>query len=270
MKKILAATAAVMLCLSVGCGKKTSKASEKDAGETTSASAEITTEALTGEPDPLFVTTTAVQTTASGSVKTTTTTASTGSSAKPVQPDPLGGGVFKLNEDGAVVFSEDSSSQEDTVLISAAQTLFESACRTEWKYTVGCPYELDPADYVENEFGWQYHRIKNDSIKSMDDLRADYNKVFSGRYPDQLSDIYVEENGSVYAMEAARGRDLYYTDSRITGIKSKSDDEIVFTVENNYTGTDFEPDKPVTQTEEFSVIIDNNGTWKVGQFRLPY
>ena len=270
MKKILAASTAVLLCLSAGCGKKTSKASDKDTGEVTSASAEITTEAITGEPDPLFVTTSAVQTTTSVSVKTTTTTAATGSSAKPVQPDPLGGGVFKLNEDGAVVFSEDSAAQDDTVLISAAQTLFESACRTEWKYTVGCPYELDPADYVENEFGWQYHRIKNDSIKSMDDLRADYNKVFSSRYPDQLSDIYVEENGSVYAMEAARGRDLYYTDSRITGIKSNNDDEITFTVENNYTGSDFEPDNPVTKSEEFSVIIESDGTWKVGQFRLPY
>lgn len=270
MKKIIAAAAAVMLCLSAGCGKKTSKASESDTAETTSASAETTSVEAESQTEASSSTDTDIQTTSSGAVSSDTVTTTAGSSEKPVQPDPLGGGVFKYNEDGAVVFTEDPASQEDTVLISAAQALFESACRTEWNYTVGCPYELDSEDYVENEFGWQFHRIKDADISSMDDLRADYNKVFSGRYPDQLSEIYTESNGSVYAMDAARGRDLYYTDSRITGIKSRSDDEIVFTVENNYTGSDFEPDKPVTEKEEFSVVIESDGTWKVGQFRLPY
>ena len=147
MKKILAAAAAVMLCLSAGCGKKTSKASESDTAETTSASAETTSVEAESQTEASSSTDTDIQTTSSGAVSSDTVTTTAGSSEKPVQPDPLGGGVFKYNEDGAVVFTEDPASQEDTVLISAAQALFESACRTEWSYTVGCPYELDSEDY---------------------------------------------------------------------------------------------------------------------------
>ena len=273
MKKILAAAAAVMLCLSAGCGKKSSEASESTPAETSSASAaeETSTEAAALQSAPSSTTVTGSQTTtALTTVTPENTTSTVTTDGASVQPDPSGSGVFSINSDGAVVFSEDPSQQDDNVLITAAQLLFENACKTEWDYTVSCPYELDPGDYVENDFGWQYHRIKSSDITTMDDLRADYHKIFSESYPDQLSELYVEENGGVYALNAARGRDLYYIDSRITRIISRKDDEIVFAVDNNYSGSDFEPDKPVTEKEEFSVVIEDNGTWKVSEFVLPY
>ena len=60
----------------------------------------------------------------------------------------------------------------------------------------------------------------------------------------------------------------YYSASKITDIQSKTDDEIFFTVENYYDGSDFGDDS-YSETDTFSMVLEN-GTWKAGQFTLPY
>ena len=153
-------------------------------------------------------------------------------------------------------------------MISAAQRLFDSACQTYWKFLINCPYDLDYSDYVENDFKWQFYRITNSDIHSMADVERDFNKVFSSRYPNNLSTNYRESNGSVYALNGERGAHLYYSASKITGIDSRTDDEIIFTVENYYDGSDFS-DEAYSETDTFSMVFED-GIWKVGKFTLPY
>ena len=100
-------------------------------------------------------------------------------------------------------------------MMSAAQKLFESACQTYWKFLINCPYDLDYSDYVENDFKWQFYRIKNPDVHSMADVERDFNKVFSSRYSNDLSANYRESNGSVYALNGERGAHLYYSASKI-------------------------------------------------------
>ncbi|MBP5378352.1 MAG: hypothetical protein J6Y64_02285 [Ruminococcus sp.] len=257
MKKIIALMAAAALTAgAVSCGKKAGTATQQPKPKTTEAAA-------TTDPDSAE-TTTAVTT----AEKTTTTSAVTTQSAT-AQPDPLGGGAFEYNEAGAVVFSEDSSKADDKTLIAAAQALFESACRTEMQYTVGCPFEVDYDDHIENSLSWCFYRITDSNIHSVSDVMNEYHKVFSDRYPDQLASLYMDSNGSAYALCGNRGSDIYYSSSKVTAIKSKSDDEIVFTVENYYDGTDY-GDESYTETEDFSVVIGSDNVWKVGNFNLPY
>lgn len=270
MKKLIAAVIAFTAIFSAftACGKK--KKTEDPSSSTALAGS---TEAIEGEnrqPDPLASTEPADATEEASKTEAVSSTEEPTESVTASQVDPLGGGAFEYNADGAVVFQGDLNNAPDRLLISAAQALFESACRTEWRYTVDCPYSIDKDSYIENSFGWRFYRITNSSVSSFDDVKNDYRKVFSGKYPDQLADYYKEQNGAVYALNGARGSDLYYSVSKITAIESKTDDEIFFTVEHYYDGSDYDGSKPYTETETFSAVIGSDGVWKAGKFRLPY
>lgn len=280
MKRFFSALIAVSAVLTIaGCGKGDSpKKSSENSPETStgSSTSEIQT---TGQPDPLDPAGKTTTTAPKNSEKTTTTTSAGTTDASQnaakqegttVQPDPLENDSFSYNDDGAVIFEEDSGDKDEEILIAAAQALFESACTTQWNFTVGCPYETDPDDFIETDFNWCFYRILDSNITSLSDVENDYYKVFSRRYPNNLSEIFIDGGGSVYALNAARGADIFYTGSEITEIQSNNGDEIFFTVENHYSGTDVDGSAPYTTTDTFSIVIESDGSWHAGQFRLPY
>ena len=258
MKKILSIIAVSAIAISaVSCGEKTGKSPNTAKKKPT----EATTQTETTD------TTTTVTTTAKTTTKAVTTTVVT--TVKTTQADPLGGGAFSYNEDGAVVFEADKDKADDRTLIAAAQALFESACNTQMSFTVGCPFDVDYNDIAQNDMGWSFYRITDSKIKSFSDMEKEYFKVFSSRYPcAELSKLYLEKDGSLYALCGNRGGNIFYSSSKVTEIKSKSDDEIVFSVDNFYDGSDY-GDESYTETDDFSVVIEN-GVWKAGQFVLPY
>lgn len=267
-----------VLCLSAGCGKKASIASSTLSSETPTAPVSASEEIIT-QSDPLAPTTetlqqqdtTAVVSDAAGSVETTNSQPTeTAAEEEQQQLDPLANSAFSYDENGAVVLKKDISELDEAELLSAGQALFQSACRTEWSYTVGCPYELDNEDFIENDFGWQYHRILAPDVSSYSDVLRDYHKVFSDTHEDQLADLYIEKDGAVYALSAARGQDLYYTASKVTSVKERNMNEIVFSVESFYSGSDMSPDTPTSKTNDFSAVIGSDNKLYAGQFVLPY
>ncbi|MBQ3886126.1 MAG: hypothetical protein II656_00175 [Ruminococcus sp.] len=266
-----------VLCLSAGCGKKASIASSTLSSETPTAPVSAAEEIIT-QSDPLAPTTeapqqqdtTAVVSGAAGSVETTNSQSTETATEEEQQLDPLANSAFSYDESGAVVLKKDISELDEAELLSAGQALFQSACRTEWSYTVGCPYELDNDDFIENDFGWQYHRIITPGISSYSDVLRDYHKVFSDTHEDQLADLYIEKDGAVYALSAARGQDLYYTASKVTSVKERNMNEIVFSVESFYSGSDMSPDTPTSKTNDFSAVIGSDNKLYAGQFVLPY
>ncbi|MDE5860700.1 MAG: hypothetical protein K2H28_00720 [Ruminococcus sp.] len=204
---------------------------------------------------------------------TTAETVATITETLPVetQPDPLGAGAFAYDEDGAVQFSAETESNDDQTLISAGQALFESACQTEWNFTVGCPYAINDGRVIKNDYDWVYYQITDEKIHTLNDVKNDYYNVFSDRYPhEDLDMLYTERDGNVYAMNGKREMNAYYSMSRITGIESRTNDEIFFTVEHQFEGTDQNPNAPYSENDTFSVVISPDGKWKAGKFRLPY
>ncbi|MBR6792253.1 MAG: hypothetical protein IKM49_03925 [Ruminococcus sp.] len=180
------------------------------------------------------------------------------------QPDPEAPATEPAEE---IIVPADA---DDNTVLSEAQKLFEMACDTEWKFHVGCPYKLDPTQYVTNNFGWEFYLVTDSGINSVADVEQDYYKVFSESYGNDLSELYMEKNGRVYALDGARGGDIYYTGSKITEIKSRTDTEIFFTVENYYSGDDFTGEGAYTEKTEFSAVIGKDGAWRAGEFTLPY
>lgn len=204
-----------------------------------------------------------VEATESTSAETTESTTATEVPSEDESSAPV------TDANGAVNFKITKNTSEDK-LISAAQTLYESSCKTSWNYSVGCPYELNYENYIEDDLGWQYYQINDSRIKSMQDVEKDYNKIFSSEYTNNLSETYKEQDGKVYALDALRGSDPYYTGSKVVGVKERGDDEIVFSVENYYSEDDRTGEENITRTADFSVVISSDGNWRTGTFTLPY
>lgn len=264
--KKLAITIAVaaVLCLSVGCNSVVSKSSSTDDNSVAQSADENSNEAeKPHQPDPLEPTK-APET--EESEAETKAPEDTSAPAEEATADPN----FNVDTDkyGAVSFKP-SPDATNAQLIKAGQTMFETACEYDWKFHVGCPYPLDYQTYVENDLGWQFFLVTDPNIKSLADVEADYFHVFSESNGSDLDELYVEKNGRLYALDGARGTDVFYESSVITSVKERTVGKVVFTVENNYSGDDF-GDTPHTETDEFIVEIDDSGSWKVTKFALPY
>lgn len=269
MKKINAALIISTLVFAVaaalvGCAGK-GKVSESPASQPESSSTEELSETSEEEtqPDPLAPKET--EPTAEPSAETSTSATEPSESATDTQepvPEPV------TDENGAVIL--DVTGASDSELIAAAQSMYETACETSWKYHVGCPYTLDYSSFVENGMGWQFYLVTDEGINSLADVEEDYYKVFSSSYGNDLSEIYLEQDGRLYALSGERGADIFYTGSKVTGISGRSDSEIIFTVENYYSGDDMRGEGDVTETGEFSAVIAPDGSWRAGKFTLPY
>ena len=279
MKRYIACAAAAFALLSAfsGCGKSSSSNSESLKG------ADFQTEVGTLQPDPL-----ASSTTESSAEKVTSATSEPETGEETAEADdshnagkdadekaaalnevdPLGGGAFSFDENGAVVF-EDYEDAEERTLMAAAEKLFQSACDTEWKFKFSMPFETDNNSYIENEFGWRFYLVTTPGINSLADVENEYNKVFSSKYPNTLSENYVEKDGRVYGFSGGRGADIFYSASKVTAVKSITPDEIFFTVTNYYDGSDRDANAPYQEEADFSAVIDENGVWHAGVFKLP-
>lgn len=185
------------------------------------------------------------------------------------QPDPLDS-ASSYDENGMPESDQNLAESDDRRLIAVGQSLFETACDFQWKFTVGCPFEIDMDSTVQNGFGWTYYKITDSDIHSLADIENIYYGVFSDRYPNEdLKMLYLDFEGDVYALNGQREMNPYYSISKIKDIQSRTDDEIIFTVENYFEGTDMNPDEPYSETETFSMVTYDNKI-RIGQFRLPY
>lgn len=280
-KTVIAFLATAILISGYGCEKKSENNNNSDISESP-----VSSESATLQPDPEAVkassatsttktttsSTVTAKTTETTSVISTTVSSTTNTTVNEEfsQPDPLGAGAFSYDENGALQFDEEPQTDNEQLMMSAGQALFESACRTQWLYTVGCPYSLDMNSTAQNGFGWTYYKITDENIHSFADIENDYYEVFSDRYPNEdLKMLYLELDGAVYALNGQREINPYYSVSKIVDIQSQTNDEIFFTVENHYEGTDISPNEPYSEKDTFSMVISENKI-RAGQFKLPY
>ena len=267
MKKYLLAVVTLLLFSSCSTVGKVPANSDlqffSESGEDISTTSSVST-------DIVVTTSTASETSSSETTTSSVTETETDTDTEVSETETTSSQPASYDENGAVVIENDPAEKSDEELIDIAGMLFESACKTQWQYTVGCPYTLDTAKYVTNDLGWQYYLITQDGINSMSDIENDYYKVFSDRYPNELSEVYMESGGRVYALNGERGSNIFYANSEITSLDSRSDDEIFFTVTNNYTGSPYDDTGSYTDTAEFSMVLGDDGVWRAGKFRLPY
>lgn len=278
MKKFLTVSVIIALaCTFSACGDKNDESSLSLPENSISSSSGSVQNDISGntEPEPAeteqvteSVTTTekvTEQTTAEiTALETTVKTTAVTASAPAVTES-----VIENTDNGGIVFDVPVEEKSDDELISAGQELFNSACETEWNYTVGSPYELDMSRTAPNQFGWDCYLVTSEGINSLADVRADYHKVFSESYADNLDEVFTEADGRVYCLNGARGADIFYEKSVVSSVNARSESEISFTVINYFSGDDF-GNEAYTREEDFIISIDSDGAWRVSKFRIPY
>lgn len=251
-----------------GCKKVKSDTSPADVDESSDEYYNAANESIPDEqtqPDPLDVT--AAPTTKEEEQTSTEAESSTASEEETTAESEKADETV-IDANGAVKLKV-TDSVSDAQLLTAGQIMFDSACKTNWNYHVGCPYDLDYQTYTENELGWQFYLITDPRINSFADIENDYFKVFSSAVGSDLNELYLEKDGKVYAMDGGRGSDIFYDKSVVSAVKQRSGNEIVFTVDNYFSGNDY-GDSPYVEKEDFSVIVSDDGSWRAGTFKLPY
>ncbi len=256
-KHILTVIAAAMLCGLASCGDKVTSES---AGQKTT---QPTTEAAAAtEAAPEAEVTTAAE---EATAPATTTNAAVQPASAPEGADLS---VFHNNGSGAVVFDAPAGDQSEATLIAAAQLLYDSAHQTALRFSIGCPYSIDQNNCIEGSYGWQYYLVTQEGINSVADVKADYHKVFSDKYPDDINLTYWDGDGGVYCLCGQRGTNIEYVKSEVVSYDGKTDDELFFTVCDYYDASAW-GDGPYTENRTFSAVIDPDGTWRAGTFTLP-
>lgn len=250
MKRITALFAALLMLSATACSdKKDTESGESPASPAVTDAADMENIEITTKAEESAETTVSI--TAAENSTETETTAETSEGLTFPEDDPE--------------FEE----KLDDEVIAAAQLLFEKACETEWKFTVGSPYSLDTSEYITNEYDWQYCLVTDEGINSLDDVRADFHRVFSESYEDTLDELFREKDGRVYCLNGARGSDIFYESSEITEITGRSDGEIRFKVVSYYNGENFGIESYIKETE-FVIVRESNRAWRVSEFKLPY
>lgn len=263
MKKFLTiALLTSIICTFSACSGGNSESSLQSSSE----SIIETSEAVQSETTESAAEQSAASETAAEEVRTTAVTTETVSETTAVTTSE---NYSQIDASDGIVLNEPVDETSDEELIAAALALFESACKTEWDYTVGSPYEIDMNQTAPNQFGWDCYLVTTEGINSLADVRADYHKVFSENYADTLDEVFTEANGHVYCLNGARGADIFYSKSVVTSVNSRSESEISFTVQNSYSGDDF-GNEPYTSDDEFVISVDSDGAWRVSKFRMPY
>lgn len=264
MKKIFTLTAALaLMCVMTSCGDK-----KDDKSQSESSIPEITTTETTAETTAKNADTTQAETVSTKSETSASTEKSVNTSVTTaVETD--NSPTFRESEEGGIIFEAPAENSDDSTLIAAAQQLFDKACETEWNFTVGSPYEVDQNVSVKNSYGWDCYLVTSDGINSLDEVRLDYHKIFSENYEDHLDEVFTEYDGRVYCLCGERGSDIFYIDSKITAINSRSENEISFTVTDSYSDDDLGNGSCVKE-REFVISLDSDGAWRVSKFILPY
>lgn len=145
--------------------------------------------------------------------------------------------------------------------INLAQSDYAKAKSSYERYVYQGAYSLDDSDSFMTDSGNEAIKITDPSITSIEDVISDYDKVFSEKYENPIPLHYFERNGSVYFEQTDRGEDSTYISTKITDVKSVSNDEIVFNAQSSYSDGR-------TLNSDFS-LVNSGGTWKIGKFELP-
>ncbi|MBR3283421.1 MAG: hypothetical protein IKI56_09035 [Ruminococcus sp.] len=157
-------------------------------------------------------------------------------------------------------------------VLDQAIKIYEEALRRYQNYGPE-GLDLNIAEGTSQQFdsgnsGWLIYNVN--SIEEINDM---YHEFFSDRYPEndiRNSGMLFEENGNVYLRPVGKGSNILFRSTEVSEVLYQSDDEIFFIVDNNYDDLDFDGTAKWTEKTLFSVVVQPDGSWKVGKFTVPY
>ncbi|SEH79031.1 PASTA domain-containing protein [Ruminococcus flavefaciens] len=164
---------------------------------------------------------------------------------------------------------------ENSELIAKAQNFYEEAIKADCKFGRSAPqyFNIDTMNCFSTAEGRTLSYVYDITLE---ELRAQYHETFSDRYAENDATIdkwYSVNDGKLCWLTGNPGVDLYLESAKVTEVQRQTDEEIFFTVERHYSDfrhVDIDGSfEPYTETDDFSVVIQPDGSWKVGKFHNP-
>ena len=158
-------------------------------------------------------------------------------------------------------------------VFNKAKEFYDKALKYYYNFgPEGC-LNLEIAEGIAQQFedgsaGWL---IKN--VNSIDEINDMYHEFFSDRYPEndiRKSNYVFEKDGHVYMRPSGKGSNILFQSTELSDVLYQKDDEIFFTVNNNYSEVEFGGNTTWTEKLLFSVVIQPDGSWKVGKITCPW
>lgn len=155
----------------------------------------------------------------------------------------------------------------DAELLNKAKESYENAKNKYFDILLKTSYNLNYDKLIMDENGVEYYQVENEEIKSLKDVKNDFYKVFDESYFVDFSGRYIEKDSQLWAADIGRGLNRFYKYTEISGIKSKSESEVVFKALSYYE-SDEDGVSSYSKEDEFKLVYKNN-QWLVSGFVYP-
>ncbi len=268
MKRVLCIMAAVVLMSAAGCSSE-SEEEKKSELETVAAntSQETYDEAASGTA---IESGTEMQSSAPVTTQNTTAQTQTDNNESIISTDTEN--VIQtdgVEEDLQSVVTDDAGENDsiisesnvmtDIEWLALGQEYYMQGCETAFRYL--CTGSEFPFDRENLEIIDRTYFLT--TCASFDEATAGYYDLFSKVYhASDFDDILLEQDGRLYAVRGARGMDITYLSSEVDSVASVSEEEVCFKVIVQYQEEEV--------TTDFSLVLDDDGVWRIGEFTLPY
>ncbi len=195
-------------------------------------------------------------------------------------PDDADLSAMHIDENYAIVFDKPVEEQSDATLMTAAKPLHLIACGVGYAIDAGWYPWVEYMDYdtrlPESEYNVSdypksvyeddppgFYLITN--VNTKEEAIAESYKTFSDKYPypEKLDRLMKEYDGRLYGKNGGieRFEDENYRGSDIISYDGRDGNEFRFTVSDHYDGYD--------EDREFTVVMGDDGAWRIGKYTLP-
>lgn len=150
--------------------------------------------------------------------------------------------------------------------LEKAQTMYETAAKINFQYL--CSSQVFQYDF-SNVHPEDANCYLIPAYTTIEEATKPYYEVFTKKsHASDFEGILLEADGKLYGRAGDRGADITYQGAKVTTLTDVTETTLTFEVALTYSEPDDETNT-ITRTNTFT-LYEEDGTWKVDTFTMPY
>jgi hypothetical protein len=147
--------------------------------------------------------------------------------------------------------------------VAQAQQMYEKAAQTYYTYLCSSSgFTYDTEDTIADDY------VRITSCDTLEDAEAPYYAVFAkSAHASDFDGMLEMSEDKLYGRMGDRGADISYVSSAVTALTASTSSQLTFAVTSSYE--DPEDGSASTKEDTFTLVLED-GSWRVGQFTMPY
>ena len=147
--------------------------------------------------------------------------------------------------------------------VAQAQQMYEKAAQTYYTYLCSSSgFTYDTEDTIADDY------VRITSCDTLEDAEAPYYTVFAkSAHASDFDGMLEMSDDKLYGRMGDRGADISYVSSAVTALTASTSSQLTFAGTSSYE--DPEDGSASTKEDTFTLVLED-GSWRVGQFTMPY